>query len=137
VPELAYQVPATLLRARRGLSELPPVWRRDFERRQRLVLAALADVAAAGGALVLYPHTVLCDGATCAVADGVRPLDSDDDHLSAFGAERVARTLAPRLLKSLGSCRRLRFAVTAPAQRHCRRRPPKRHVPGHEAHDFG
>ena len=84
------------------LSELPPVWRHDFERRQRLVLAALADVAAAGRALVLYPHTVLCDGATCAVADGVRPLYSDDDHLSAFGAERVARALAPRLLKSLG-----------------------------------
>ena len=78
------------------------VWRRDFERRQRLVPATLADVAAAGGALVLYPHTVLCDGATCAVADGVRPLDSDDDHLSAFGAQRVARALAPRLLKSLG-----------------------------------
>jgi hypothetical protein len=74
VPELEYNVPATLVRALRGLSELPPVWRRDFERRQRLVLAALADVAAAGGALVLYPHTVLCEGATCAVADGVRPL---------------------------------------------------------------
>jgi hypothetical protein len=25
-----------------------------------------------------------------------------NDHLSAFGAERVARALAPRLLKSLG-----------------------------------
>ena len=102
VPELEYNAPATLVRALRGLSELPPVWRHDFERRQRLVLAALADVAAAGRALVLYPHTVLCDGATCAVADGVRPLYSDDDHLSAFGAERVARALAPRLLKSLG-----------------------------------
>jgi peptidoglycan/LPS O-acetylase OafA/YrhL len=102
VPELEYNVPATLVRALRGLSELPPVWRRDFERRQRLVLAALADVAAAGGALVLYPHTVLCDAATCAVADGLRPLYSDDDHLSPFGAERVARALAPRLLKSLG-----------------------------------
>jgi peptidoglycan/LPS O-acetylase OafA/YrhL len=102
VPELEYNAPATLVRALRGLSDLPPVWHRDFERRQRLVLAALADVAAAGHALVLYPHTVLCDGATCAVADGVRPLYSDDDHLSAFGAERVARALAPRLLKSLG-----------------------------------
>jgi peptidoglycan/LPS O-acetylase OafA/YrhL len=101
VPELEYNAPATLVRALRGLSELPPVRRRDFDRRQRLVLAALGDVAAAGRALVLYPHTVLCDGATCAVADGVRPLYSDDDHLSAFGAERVARALAPRLLRSL------------------------------------
>jgi SGNH domain (fused to AT3 domains) len=78
VPELEYSVPATLVRALRGLSELPPVWRRDFERRQPLVLAALADVAAADGALVLYPHTVLCDGAICAVADGLRPLYSDE-----------------------------------------------------------
>jgi hypothetical protein len=101
VPELEYNAPATLVRALRGLSELPAVRRPDFERRQRLVLAALADVAAAGRALVLYPHAVLCDGVTCAVADGVRPLYSDDDHLSAFGAERVARALAPRLLKSL------------------------------------
>jgi len=102
VPELEYNAPATLVRALRGLSELPPVWRHDFERRQRLVLAALADLATAGRALVLYPHAVLCDEATCAVADGVQPLYSDDDHLSAFGAERVARALAPRLLKSLG-----------------------------------
>ena len=101
VPELEYNAPATLVRALRGLSELPAVRRPDFERRQRLVLAALADVAAAGRALVLYPHAVLCDRVTCAVADGVRPLYSDDDHLSAFGAECVARALAPRLLKSL------------------------------------
>jgi SGNH domain (fused to AT3 domains) len=77
-PNLSTSVPATLVRALRGLSELPPVWRRDFERRQPLVLAALADVAAADGALVLYPHTVLCDGAICAVADGLRPLYSDE-----------------------------------------------------------
>jgi SGNH domain (fused to AT3 domains) len=81
---------------------LPPVWRRDFERRQRLVLAALADVAAAGGALVLYPHTVLCDGATCAVADGVRPLDSDDDHFERFWRRARGSHLGPALAKVPG-----------------------------------
>ena len=103
VPEIEYNVPATLVRSLRGLSRLPPVWRHDFERRQSLVLAALGEIEAAGQATVLYPHTALCEGKTCAVADGVRPLYSDDDHLSPFGAERVARALAPRLLTLLAS----------------------------------
>jgi hypothetical protein len=53
-------------------------------------MAALAKVGRLEGVVVVYPHTVLCDSETCAVADGVRALYSDDDHLSPFGAARVS-----------------------------------------------
>ena len=49
VPEVEYDVPATLVRSLRGLSALPPLLRSDFDRRQRLVMDALARIEKNGG----------------------------------------------------------------------------------------
>jgi SGNH domain-containing protein len=90
VPEIEYDVPPTLVRSLQGIGRLPPVRRDDFDLRQEQVLSALAKISARGEALVLYPHTVLCNNETCAVADGIKSLYMDDDHLSPFGSARVS-----------------------------------------------
>jgi peptidoglycan/LPS O-acetylase OafA/YrhL len=90
VPEADYNVPAALVRSLHGFGYLPPVRRTDFDRRQDQVLSALAKLHGLDGVSVVYPHVALCDEQTCAVADGIRSLYIDDDHLSPFGAVRVA-----------------------------------------------
>lgn len=89
VPEIEFDVPGTLIRSLRGIGVLPPVARSDFDSRQRQVMQALTRIEALGKATVVYPHRALCDAATCAVAEAIRPLYSDDDHLSPFGAAKV------------------------------------------------
>jgi hypothetical protein len=68
---------------------MPPVSRRDFDNRQERVLKALSQIQTIENVTVVYPHTVLCNADTCAVADGIRSLYIDDDHLSPFGAARI------------------------------------------------
>jgi SGNH domain-containing protein len=58
--------------------------------RQKQVMKGLARIGALDGVTVAYPHTALCDLETCQVADGLRALYFDDDHLSPFGAARVS-----------------------------------------------
>ena len=89
VPEIDFNVPATLVRSLQGFGRLPAVRRADFDKRQELVLRALTKIATRSDASVVYPHAVLCDNETCAVADGIRSLYLDDDHLSPFGSSRV------------------------------------------------
>ena len=90
VPEIDYDVPPTLVRSLHGIGRLRPVRRADFDMRQAQVLSALAKIQASGNVSVVYPHTVLCNAETCAVADGIRSLYMDDDHLSPFGSARVS-----------------------------------------------
>jgi peptidoglycan/LPS O-acetylase OafA/YrhL len=90
VPEIGYHVPTTLVRSLHGTGRLPPLKREDFDLRQKQVMEALARIGAIEGVAVVYPHAVLCDAETCAVADGLRALYADDDHLSPFGAARVS-----------------------------------------------
>ena len=89
VPEIDYHVPSALVRWLHGVGYLPPTRRADFDLRQKQVMLALAKIGALEGVVVVYPHTVFCDAETCAVADGLRALYTDDDHLSPFGAARV------------------------------------------------
>ena len=91
VPEIDFDVPSTLVRSLRGIGDLPPVMRSEFEIRQKQVMQALARIAESGKATVVYPHAALCNAQVCSVADGTRPLYIDDDHLSPFGAAKVAR----------------------------------------------
>jgi peptidoglycan/LPS O-acetylase OafA/YrhL len=86
VPEIEYDVPPTLVRALRGIGELPRVRRADFDRRQQQVLGALAEMHAQKDVPVVYPHDVLCDASTCSVSDGLRSFYLDHDHLSPFGS---------------------------------------------------
>jgi hypothetical protein len=94
VPEIDYDPPSTLVRALEGIGPLPEMRRTDFDRRQKQVLSALERVRGMENVLVVYPHAVLCDRVTCAVADGVRSLYDDDDHLGPFGAARVSDQIA-------------------------------------------
>jgi peptidoglycan/LPS O-acetylase OafA/YrhL len=89
VPEIDYDVPATLVRSLMGFGRMPPVSRRDFDNRQERVLRALGQIQTIENVTVVYPHTALCNADTCAVADGIRSLYMDDDHLSPFGSARV------------------------------------------------
>jgi hypothetical protein len=102
VPEIEYNVPAALVRYLQGFGHLPPVRRMDFDRRQARVLSALARLHTLQGVSVIYPHMELCDERICAVADGIRSLYSDNNHLSPFGAMRVA-TVAGSMLGSTGT----------------------------------
>jgi len=89
VPEIDYDVPATLVRSLMGFGRMPPVSRRDFDKRQGRVLNALRRIQTLKGVTVVYPHTVLCNSDTCGVVDGNRSLYMDDDHLSPFGSARI------------------------------------------------
>jgi peptidoglycan/LPS O-acetylase OafA/YrhL len=89
VPEIDFHVPNTLIRSLQGTGTLPQVSRSGFDLRQKFVLEAFARMRSAAPFAIVYPHTVLCDQEVCAVADGVRPLYVDDDHLSPFGIPRV------------------------------------------------
>jgi peptidoglycan/LPS O-acetylase OafA/YrhL len=99
VPEIDFHVPTTLVRSLHGTGRLPVVKRGDFDRRQRQVLEALSAVRSPGSVEVVYPHTVLCDDESCAVADGVRALYADDDHLSPFGAELVSSLIGSAIAR--------------------------------------
>lgn len=90
VPEIDYHVAHALVRSLHRASTMPPVWRADFDMRQKQVMQALTKVGAMDGVVVVYPHRVLCDETTCAVVEGRRALYVDDDHLSPFGAMRVS-----------------------------------------------
>ena len=114
VPEIDYNVPATLVRSLQGMGYLPPVRFIDFEHRQNEVLSALAKIDARKDVIVVYPHSALCDNKTCAVADGIRPLYRDDDHLSSLGAARISALIDSAIsrfqsqAKSIASARALK-----------------------------
>jgi peptidoglycan/LPS O-acetylase OafA/YrhL len=113
VPEIDYNVPSTLVRALHGVGHLPPVLRTDFDRRQERVLGALARIRTLQGVLVVYPHTALCDDTHCAVAEGMRALYADDDHVSAFGAERVIALIKPAIARIGGEIAKSNAALFA------------------------
>ena len=94
IPEIEYHVARTLVRSLRGIGALPSVPRSQFDIRQAQVLSALADIEVSGQFTVVYPHKVLCSDTVCSVAEGVLPLYVDDDHLSPFGATKVAKQVA-------------------------------------------
>lgn len=90
-PELP--LPAPVLAARQGPSDpvqgAPRAW---WEARR-----AVALDAEPAGLTVVDPADVLCDAARCEVGAGGRAWYFDTDHLSAFGARRVAARLAATL----------------------------------------
>jgi peptidoglycan/LPS O-acetylase OafA/YrhL len=118
VPEIGYDVPATLIRSLMGVGRMPPVSRRDFDSRQKRVLNALSQIQTLRNSTVIYPHTVLCDAETCAVVDGRRSLYMDDDHLSPFGSARIAAMV--RSVSNLKGAALDRFPLDPGLRRHSR-----------------
>ncbi len=94
VPEIAFEVPDMLIRASNWNLPLPVSPRADFDLRQSMVLEALEKIARVPGVTVVYPHAALCDAERCAVAEGLRALYVDDDHLSLLGTRRIVPAIA-------------------------------------------
>ena len=98
IPEIGWPVPAIL--ARRALAENadgvdPGVG--AYMERQSFVLKTFAGLRQRYGAMVLYPHSVLCRSGTCAVALNGVPLYRDEHHLSVKGARQLLPLFAGAL----------------------------------------
>jgi hypothetical protein len=99
VPEVEYSVPSTLARMQRaGIDiELNPRTA-NFMKRQRRAFDILRRAAAEHGATLVFPHELLCNSSSCAVAREGYPLYSDDSHLSVHGAAQIK----PLLERAMG-----------------------------------
>ncbi len=89
IPEIDYDVPNALMRANNGIGRVPEVNRASFDLRQNEVFNSIQEVANLPGVSIVYPHQTLCTAHRCEVNEGTRSLYTDDDHLSAFGVDRV------------------------------------------------
>ena len=101
VPELEFKVPQEMTKALMQ-GRPPEFWwpRRDFDKRQKNMLAFLARLDAMDGVDVIYPHEVLCDAERCRTAgeDG-KALYIDDDHLSPAGVALIAPMLEKAMME--------------------------------------
>jgi peptidoglycan/LPS O-acetylase OafA/YrhL len=102
VPELGVDLPEAITRSLMWHQPFEFVLNeQDFRSRQAAVLPVLERLAALAGVTVLYPHEILCDGSVCDPRFAGEPLYQDDDHLSGYGALRIA----PLLDKALDAAR--------------------------------
>jgi peptidoglycan/LPS O-acetylase OafA/YrhL len=91
VPEVDYIVPDTLAALRyRGITRDIAPSRAQFFARQRFVLLTIGKAQKRFGFGAIYPHTMLCDARRCPVEANGQPLYFDNNHLSTFGAKRLA-----------------------------------------------
>jgi peptidoglycan/LPS O-acetylase OafA/YrhL len=96
VPEVSRYVPEALAKVKYfGLKDDVRPTMGEFRRRQAFVLQGLARIAKTYPVTILYPDRVLCGGGSCAVEAGGHSLYVDTNHLSAFGARRLAPLLEP------------------------------------------
>lgn len=99
IPEATFDVPNALATAV-SLGRTPPTGPTAAEwRRRRADVRRLFDTVlpGRGNVTLLDPADLFCASGTCAVAEGGRPLYSDVDHLSRFGAALFANWLRPTL----------------------------------------
>jgi hypothetical protein len=91
VPEVDHIVPDTLaqLAASNDSRAIAPT-REQFNARERNVFPILYAAQETDGVIVLYPHARLCDAQRCPVEADGRALYFDNNHLSTFGAKRIA-----------------------------------------------
>jgi peptidoglycan/LPS O-acetylase OafA/YrhL len=96
VPEVSRYVPEALAKVKYfGLKDDVRPTTEEFRRRQAFVLQSLARVAKTYPLTILYPDRELCADGSCAVEADGRSLYVDTNHLSAFGARRLAPLLEP------------------------------------------
>ncbi|WP_135621995.1 acyltransferase family protein [Solemya pervernicosa gill symbiont] len=101
-PEIEFDVPNMLTRTYHLDLKMPLVSRSQFDQRQSQVIAAMKEFESKSGVSVVYPHELLCDQSQCDVADGLKALYTDDDHLSDFGVTRIMPILISELENLLG-----------------------------------
>ena len=95
IPEVGASVPTTLaLAAWRGRDvDIRPA-REVFDRRNAILLSAMADLEQRTLATVVYPHKALCGPQVCRVEKDGRALYADDNHLTVYGANVIKSILA-------------------------------------------
>jgi hypothetical protein len=62
--------------------------------RQKFVLDVVAMMKQRYGAIVIYPHQILCVTGNCEFALNDRPLYRDEHHLSVYGAMQLVPLFA-------------------------------------------
>jgi peptidoglycan/LPS O-acetylase OafA/YrhL len=94
VPEIGYDVPSAFSiaeRTGRDLNKIIAPSLNEYRARNANVSLALASAARDAAVQIVDPSKVLCANKTClVVADGLA-LYRDDDHLSTYGAEYIAK----------------------------------------------
>lgn len=103
LPEMGRDVPHALWQAWLRGGELDvSISHEEYRRRQAFVWEAQDAARAECGVQILDPTPIMCPRGRCLGADGERPLYSDDDHLSARGAD----LLIPMFEQAFGRDRR-------------------------------
>ncbi len=96
IPEVGWDVPSVLARARRFGRPAPGAPTvAEFERRQTFAAATLRRFDALPGVVVLHPRDVLCGPRECAIVHDGRPLYFDGHHLTTHGSSLLEPVLAP------------------------------------------
>lgn len=91
IPEMGFDVPKVLSRRLAfGLKQDVSISRSEYLSRNRWVWEAQDEAARRCGVKILDPTTYLCDEARCYGSRDLRPLYSDDDHLSESGNKLLA-----------------------------------------------
>jgi peptidoglycan/LPS O-acetylase OafA/YrhL len=91
VPEVGYEVPATLAKAKwHGKDWDPNLDKKIFLRRQSFVAEVFEDAAQTFNLHIVEPAKYLCEHDHCSISDPTgQPLYFDDNHLSSLGARRL------------------------------------------------
>jgi len=103
VPEIGFDVPSAHFIAGVTDRDLEPIIspsRQEYNDRNS---ESLAEFEKLGGVLLARPESFLCDEQVCRVTADGKPLYRDDDHLSVFGSEYVARAFDATLKKLVPS----------------------------------
>jgi len=120
VPEIGWDVPMTIARARRWgleLAEAPTL--HDVQQRHQQADAILRHLAQAPDVEFMPVAPYLCQP-ECAVLDGDKPIYVDTDHLSAHGAREVLGPMLAdglaKILNSIGAVGTVDLGIAAHSQ---------------------
>ncbi len=106
VPELRWQAPEALAKNTFWHRDMDiRTSRADFRDREKSVMLTLAEVSRLPGVEIVYPDRVLCKKEYCDVMEKGRLLYRDDNHLSAFGVQRVVNGLEDKLFAQVSTVR--------------------------------
>lgn len=92
-PEFHFNVPNSLVRSMNLQLEMPKLHRKDFEKRQAIILKTMDSLSQQKGVSVFYPHKIFCPADICIPQMNNIPFYIDDDHLASEGVSRLMPSL--------------------------------------------
>ena len=99
VPEIGYHVPSAYFvasRTGRDITDVIAPSLEEYRSRNEVVLKVLDELTANfTNVQIVDPADILCDESVCQVVYDNQPLYIDDNHLSTFGAYRIAEIFDP------------------------------------------